>query len=126
MALSSEARDRIERWTGEIRKDDEKRFEDWIDFLGEPEVAALQFLTRKRATMVISPTQVRSGSDAVSHGQNLGAIEDLIGDLVAYILGNLDDLNLTEDGADLVDAAASGSTDQTITVDTVSVAPRRG
>ncbi len=126
MALDAIHKDRIERWTGEVKADTELTFETWTSQFGEPELAALQFLTRRRSTMVLTPTQVGSGSDRVNHSKNLEAIDDLIGDLVGYINANIGDLTLTEDGADLLAAAGSGASEETIVVDTVVSAPRRG
>lgn len=120
-------RDRIERWVGTIDwTADEAQFDTWISRFGEPEAAALQYLTRRRSDLVLAPTNVGSGSDRVDHSRNLSAIEDLISDLVSWINGNLDDLSLTPEGEDLVAGAGAGAADETIIVDTIVHAPRRG
>ena len=129
MNLSVSETARVTRWTGPLKETDVPTVETLIEELGEPEAAALQILQMKRAQLALAPASVGSGTDRVDHSKNLPAIDDLISDLVDFINGCLDDLELTEQGEMLVKAAtaATGPDGQDmIQVQTTAHAPRRG
>lgn len=117
-------RARVERWVGTVADADEHRFDEWIELFGEPELAALQALQRRRGDLVQAPTSVGSGSDRVDHSRNLAALDDLIAQLVDAIRGN-PDLDPTDEGDELLDGATEADA-RTRIVDTVVYAPRRG
>lgn len=116
----------IESWIGPVRSADESLLSTWITAYGAAEAAALQWLRRRRGQMVVTPTDVGSGTDRSSHSRNLNAIDELISDLVQYMSDNVEDLGLTDAGGELLEAASAGPTETTIMVDTVVGGRRRG
>lgn len=116
----------IESWIGPLKSTDEALFTTWIAAYGAAEAAALQWLRRRRGQLVVTPTDVGSGTDRSSHARNLAALDDLIADLVAYMNDNVEDLGLTDAGEELLEAGSTGPTETTIMVDTVVGGRRRG
>lgn len=116
----------VEQWVGPVAAGDYGTYETLITAYGSPYAAALHQLRRRLAQLVVTPTDVASGSDRVSHQRNIAALERLIADLVSYMNENIEDLGLTDEGEELLEGASTGPTEETIAVDTVANNRRRG
>lgn len=125
MALTATERAAFERWCGPVADADEASVEARIARLGSALVAALEVLMIRRAEFASYATRVSSGDDRSDHTENLRALDRMIGELVAAILGDpLITLNPEADA--LVDQATGASIEATTSIAVTARNRRRG
>lgn len=118
----------FERWAGPVADADIATYNSLLTLYGEAYAVALQVLMRDRASAAKrAGTSVASGADRIARNrQNPEALDELVDELVAFMLDCLDDLNLTAEGLRLLKSAATGPTEETIIVRTNAGNVRRG